>query len=194
MANQLQTGLVLSVHDIVCPGGTTPVNLAVRLLKRCVRQKFTYLNGQDRVPVSHPISKDDIKEEELYGPPSSFAARLDPSLSNLNEPFLEDREAIRVIQSGMTEVSAKMVEAARQISIVNAQQAPATTKMPAPGKDSVSALLARFFNARGLLHQVHTDRGADIGERFSGSLADAASKYMHTDEDNKGLLSSSEFD
>ncbi|WP_368859897.1 PE family protein [Mycobacterium haemophilum] len=47
----------------------------------------------------------------------------------------------------MTGISTKMVEIAHQVSIANAQKAPAMTKIPAPGKDSVSALLARFFNA-----------------------------------------------
>ncbi|KLO32166.1 hypothetical protein ABH39_07450 [Mycobacterium haemophilum] len=85
----------------------------------------------------------------------------------------------------MTEVSAKMVEIAHQISIANAKKAPMVTNIPAPGKDSVSALLARFFNARGVSYQVHTDRGADIGKRLSWSLKDAASKYADTDESGK---------
>ncbi|WP_454561561.1 PE family protein [Mycobacterium haemophilum] len=86
---------------------------------------------------------------------------------------------------GMTEVSAKMVEIAHQISIANANKAPMVTNIPAPGKDSVSALLARFFNARGDLYRVHTDRGADIGKRLSWSLKDGASKYADTDESGK---------
>ncbi|AKN16584.1 hypothetical protein B586_08490 [Mycobacterium haemophilum DSM 44634] len=101
---------------------------------------------------------------------------------------MHDREMIRVKPNSMTEVSTKMVEIAHQISIANAQKAPAMTKIPAPGKDSVSALLARFFNARGVSYQVHTDRGADIGKQFSWSLKDAASEYEKAEERTKKEL------
>ncbi|AKN18875.2 hypothetical protein B586_17820 [Mycobacterium haemophilum DSM 44634] len=84
----------------------------------------------------------------------------------------------------MADVSTKMTEIADSISIANAQKASVMTKIPAPGKDSVSALLARFFNARGQLYQVHTDRGADIGKQLSQSLKDAASAYTRTEEHN----------
>ncbi|KLO28152.1 hypothetical protein ABH37_20130 [Mycobacterium haemophilum] len=106
----------------------------------------------------------------------------------MSQSYLHDREMIQVKPNSMTEVSTKMVEIAHQISIANAQKAPAMTKIPAPGKDSVSALLARFFNARGVSYQVHTDRGADIGKRFSWSLKDAASEYEETEERTKKHL------
>ncbi|MCV7340855.1 PE family protein [Mycobacterium haemophilum] len=106
----------------------------------------------------------------------------DPSLSQLNASYLANANAMQANPDSMTEVSAKMVEIAHQISIANAQKTPVMTKIPAPGKDSVSALLARFFNARGDLYRVHTDRGADIGKQLSWSLKDAATAYRETDK------------
>ncbi|ALL56315.1 hypothetical protein B586_20180 [Mycobacterium haemophilum DSM 44634] len=64
---------------------------------------------------------------------------------DLQESRLRELQAMRARPDGMAEVSAKMVEIAHQISIANAKKAPAVTKIPAPGKDSASALLARFF-------------------------------------------------
>ncbi|KLO32084.1 PE family protein [Mycobacterium haemophilum] len=116
---------------------------------------------------------------------SSAREDLNPSLLRLDASLLADREAMWANPDGMTEVSTKMVEIAHQISIANAKKAPMVTKIPAPGKDSVSALLARFFNARAVMYQVHTDRGADIGKQLSWSLKDGASKYADTDESSK---------
>ncbi|MCV7339700.1 PE family protein [Mycobacterium haemophilum] len=138
-----------------------------------------------------PKGLEDIPPQNVDPPLTNLdqsSTNLDPSLSMLNLSLLKDVEQIRANPDGMTEVSTKMVEIAHQISIANAKKAPVMTKIPAPGKDSVSALSARFFNARGKLYQVHTDRGADIGKRFSWSLKEAASKYIHTDEDNKKSL------
>ncbi|WP_082133847.1 PE domain-containing protein [Mycobacterium haemophilum] len=59
--------------------------------------------------------------------------------------LLTDVQEIRANPGGMTEVSAKMVEIAHQISIANAKKASVMTKIPAPGKDSVSALSTRFL-------------------------------------------------
>ncbi|AKN18007.1 PE family protein [Mycobacterium haemophilum DSM 44634] len=84
----------------------------------------------------------------------------------------------------LTLASKKMVTIADSISIANAQGASAMTKIPPPGADSVSALSARFFNARGDLYRVHTDRGADIGKRLSWSLEEAAKKYQRAESDN----------
>ncbi|MFW3115998.1 hypothetical protein MHAE_19736 [Mycobacterium haemophilum DSM 44634] len=65
---------------------------------------------------------------------------------DLQESRLRELQAMRARPDGMAEVSAKMVEIAHQISDSKCQEkAPAVTKIPAPGKDSASALLARFF-------------------------------------------------
>ena len=107
----------------------------------------------------------------------------------MDASFMADKEAMQASPNSMTEVSTKMVEVAHQISIQNAKKASAMTKIPAPGNDRVSDRLARFFNARGLLYQVHTDRGADIGKELSWSLQKAAHKYEHAEEEIKrGLL------
>lgn len=103
-----------------------------------------------------------------------------------NEPVaMADFQTLRARPGAMSEISAKMVETIHQIAIANAQKVAATTKISAPGKDSVSALAARFFNARGLVYHVHTDRGADIGEQLAEGLKDAASSYTLSDEDNE---------
>ncbi|MCV7340033.1 PE family protein [Mycobacterium haemophilum] len=132
---------------------------------------------------SRPLSTD--LDPSSLGP---WSAGLDSSLSNLGASYLRDKEAMQARLDSMAEVSAKMVEIAHQISIANAKKASVMTKIPAPGKDSVSALLARFFNARGKLYQVHTDRGADIGKRFSWSLKDAATEYEETEKRITDLL------
>ncbi|MCV7342001.1 PE family protein [Mycobacterium haemophilum] len=102
---------------------------------------------------------------------------LDPSLQT-------NQNATRVMPGSLTLASKKMVTIADSISIANAQGASAMTKIPPPGADSVSALSARFFNARGDLYRVHTDRGADIGKRLSWSLEEAAKKYQRAESDN----------
>lgn len=93
--------------------------------------------------------------------------------------------------SDMVAVSRELKNISSSISIHTAKAAPAMTKMPAPGRDSVSTLVARFFNAHGSLYRTHTDRGAVIGRRFSSSLKDAADKYNQTEVDNNEVLRSS---
>ncbi|KLO32424.1 hypothetical protein ABH37_03490 [Mycobacterium haemophilum] len=133
----------------------------------------------------------DPPEEDLQPAEPEWGLPPDLQESRLRElqaSWLRDLQAMRARPDGMAEVSAKMVEIAHQISIANAKKASVMTKIPAPGKDSASALLARFFNARGVLYQVHTDRGAEIGKQFSWSLKDAASEYEDTDERSKSLF------
>ncbi|WP_082607604.1 PE family protein [Mycobacterium haemophilum] len=124
------------------------------------------------------IQQEDSSDEEI----ESLALVSSRRNKDSNASSLRDKEAMQASPDSMTGISTKMVEIAHQVSIANAQKAPAMTKIPAPGKDSVSALLARFFNARGVSYQVHTDRGADIGEQFSWSLKDAATAYSETDK------------
>ncbi|AKN17736.1 hypothetical protein B586_15960 [Mycobacterium haemophilum DSM 44634] len=141
--------------------------------------------------VTHPnqniIEITEVEDENVH--PSSYqkdcdqsSANFDQALSQLKALLLAGEDEVQASPDSMTEVSAKMGEISHQISIANAKKAPVMTKIPAPGKDSASALLARFFNARGVLYQVHTDRGADIGKQLSWSLKDAASAYTDTDK------------
>ncbi|MCV7340663.1 PE family protein [Mycobacterium haemophilum DSM 44634] len=126
--------------------------------------------------------------EDLGGSNQRFSAGWSDSpfaSQELNQPFLSNVNAVQINTDALAEVSTKMVRVADGISRVNAQRASVITKIPPPGKDSVSALLARVFNARGEMYQVHTDLGAEIGKQFSWGLKDAASKYTQAEERNR---------
>ncbi|MCV7341671.1 PE family protein [Mycobacterium haemophilum] len=81
----------------------------------------------------------------------------------------------------LTTAGTDMVKLADRVSTAKTQKVPVTTKVLPPGTDSVSALLARFFNTRGQQYQLHTDRGAEIGREIGQGVTAAAKAYEDAD-------------